>query len=73
MKKIWDAANVSIRWYERMDALVATLSPVEFAYSYLTRTGRVDHADVRRRDPALAPLRSNEEYLRLDRRQGRPS
>ncbi|HSB99176.1 MAG TPA: FAD-dependent monooxygenase [Burkholderiaceae bacterium] len=54
MKKIWDAANVSIRWYERMDELVATLTPVEFAYSYLTRTGRVDHAEVRRRDPALA-------------------
>ena len=54
MKKIWDAANVSIRWYERMDELVSTLSPVEFAYSYLTRTGRVDHAEVRRRDPALA-------------------
>ncbi|MEJ8839196.1 FAD-dependent monooxygenase [Ramlibacter sp. AN1133] len=54
MKKIWDAANVSIRWYERMDALVGTLTPVEFAYSYMTRTGRVDHAEVRRRDPQLA-------------------
>ena len=54
VKKIWDAANVSIGWYEQMDELVATLSPVEFAYSYLTRTGRIDHAEVRRRDPALA-------------------
>lgn len=54
MKKIWDAANVSIRWYEEMDKLVPTLSPVEFAYSYMTRTGRVNHAEVRRRDPALA-------------------
>ncbi len=54
VKKIWDAANVSIRWYEEMDHLVRTLAPVEFAYSYLTRTGRVDHAEVRRRDPALA-------------------
>ena len=54
MKKIWDAANVSIRWYEEMDKLVATLSPVEFAYSYMTRTGRVSHAEVRRRDPKLA-------------------
>jgi 2-polyprenyl-6-methoxyphenol hydroxylase-like FAD-dependent oxidoreductase len=54
MKKIWDAANVSLRWYERMDELVGTLSPVEFAYSYMTRTGRVDHAEVRRRDPQLA-------------------
>ena len=30
------------------------LSPIEFAYSYMTRTGRVDHAEVRRRDPQLA-------------------
>lgn len=54
MKKIWDAANVSIRWYEEMDQLVPTLTPVEFAYSYMTRTGRVTHEEVRRRDPKLA-------------------
>jgi 2-polyprenyl-6-methoxyphenol hydroxylase-like FAD-dependent oxidoreductase len=54
MKKIWDAANASLRWYERMDELVPALAPVEFAYGYMTRTGRVDHAEVRRRDPALA-------------------
>ncbi len=55
MKKIWDAANASIRWYERMDELIA-LSPVDFAYSYMTRTGRVDHAEVTRRDPKLAAI-----------------
>ncbi len=54
MKKIWDAANVSIRWYEDMDRLVRELSPVEFAYSYMTRTGRVSHEEMRRRDPQLA-------------------
>jgi len=54
MKKIWDAANASLRWYERMDELAPALAPVEFAYSYMTRTGRVDHAEVRRRDPRLA-------------------
>ena len=53
MKKIWDAANVSLRWYERMGENMK-LDPVEFAYSYMTRTGRVNHAEVRRRDPALA-------------------
>jgi len=53
MKKILDAANASIRWYERMDELIC-LSPVDFAYSYMTRTGRVDHAEVARRDPKLA-------------------
>ncbi len=54
MKKIWDAANVSLRWYENMNELVKTLSPVELAYSYMTRTGRVTHADVKRRDGKLA-------------------
>jgi 2-polyprenyl-6-methoxyphenol hydroxylase-like FAD-dependent oxidoreductase len=53
MKKIWDAANASLRWYERMGDRMK-LDPVEFAYSYMTRTGRVDHADVRSLDPALA-------------------
>lgn len=53
MKKIWDAANVSLRWYERMNELMR-LDPVDFAYSYMTRTGRVDHAEVKRRDPGLA-------------------
>jgi 2-polyprenyl-6-methoxyphenol hydroxylase-like FAD-dependent oxidoreductase len=59
MKKIWDAAEASLRWYERMGEQMK-LDPVEFAYSYMTRTGRVNHAEVRRRDPALA-----EAYERL--------
>ena len=54
MKKIWDAANVSLRWYEGMDKLVHDLTPVEFAYDYMTRTGRVSHVEVKRRDPELA-------------------
>lgn len=53
MKKIWDAANVSLSWYEGMAALM-DLDPYEFAYRYMTRSGRVDHAEVRRRDPQLA-------------------
>jgi 2-polyprenyl-6-methoxyphenol hydroxylase-like FAD-dependent oxidoreductase len=53
MKKIWDAANVSLRWYEGMGELMA-LDPYEFAYRYMTRSGRVDHAEMRRRDPRLA-------------------
>jgi 2-polyprenyl-6-methoxyphenol hydroxylase-like FAD-dependent oxidoreductase len=53
MKKIWDAANLSARWYERMGENMK-LDPVEFAYSYMTRTDRVDHAEIRRRDPGLA-------------------
>ena len=53
MKKIWDAANVSLRWYERMHETIRA-TPVEFAYGYITRTGRVRHDDVRRFNPELA-------------------
>ena len=53
MTKILDAASASIRWYERMDQLIH-LAPLDFAYSYMTRTGRVDHSEVTRRDPRLA-------------------
>jgi len=53
MKKILDAASASIRWYERMDELIK-LSPIDFAYSYMTRTGRVDHEEMTRRAPRLA-------------------
>jgi 2-polyprenyl-6-methoxyphenol hydroxylase-like FAD-dependent oxidoreductase len=66
MQKILDAANVSIRWYEEMDELMA-LPAVDFAYSYMTRTGRVSHAEVRRRDPALAAAyEKNHADLRAD-------
>ena len=30
------------------------LSPVAFAYDYMTRTGRVTPEDIRRMDPAFA-------------------
>ena len=40
------------QWYETVRA--PPLDPVSFAYDYLRRTGRVDHQDVRARDPALA-------------------
>ncbi|MBI5898317.1 MAG: FAD-dependent monooxygenase [Rhodocyclales bacterium] len=53
MQKLLDAATASIRWYERMDELIH-LAPLDFAYSYMTRTGRVDHSEVARRDPKLA-------------------
>ena len=47
------AAVRSAEWYETVRSRMH-LDPVSFAYDYLRRTGRVDHADVRRRDPALA-------------------
>jgi len=47
------AAVKSTEWYESVRSKLH-LDPVSFAYDYLRRTGRVDHEDVKRRDPALA-------------------
>ena len=66
MKKIWDAANVSLRWYERMGDMMG-LDPREFAYGYMTRSGRVDHAEMRRRDPTLAAAYERLHPERFDR------
>ncbi len=43
VEKIVSAANTSARWYERMADLMP-LAPYEFAYEYMTRTGRVSDA-----------------------------
>jgi 2-polyprenyl-6-methoxyphenol hydroxylase-like FAD-dependent oxidoreductase len=48
-----EAAIRSTEWYENLGPKLA-LDPVSFAYDYLTRTGRVSHEDVKRRDPSLA-------------------
>lgn len=51
-RKIVDAANSSAQWYEsfgdRMD-----LPPLDFAFDYLTRSGRVDMDRLRRMAPAF--------------------
>jgi 2-polyprenyl-6-methoxyphenol hydroxylase-like FAD-dependent oxidoreductase len=47
------AAIRSTEWYENLGPKLH-LDPVSFAYDYLRRSGRVSHADVWKRDPALA-------------------
>ena len=47
------AAIRSTEWYENLGPKLH-LDPISFAYDYLVRNGRVDHAQVRVRDPALA-------------------
>lgn len=47
------AAIRSTEWYENLGSKLA-LDPISFAYDYVTRSGRVEHADVRKRDPELA-------------------
>jgi anthraniloyl-CoA monooxygenase len=48
-----DAAIKSSAWYEDLGPKLH-FDPISFAYDYLLRTGRVAHADVRKRDPDLA-------------------
>ncbi len=47
------AAIKSTEWYENLGPKLH-LDPVSFAYDYLVRNGRIAHAQVRERDPALA-------------------
>ncbi len=48
--KLRRAAYTSLAWYEDMDAHVA-LSPMAFTHSYMTRTGRVDDAQLAKMAP----------------------
>jgi 2-polyprenyl-6-methoxyphenol hydroxylase-like FAD-dependent oxidoreductase len=47
------AAIKSAEWFENVRSNLQ-LDPVSFAYCYLLRTGRVQHADVCKRNPELA-------------------
>ncbi len=52
-KKLVDGANTSARWYDDFAARLE-LPPLEFAYSYLTRSGRIDAARLRQIAPGFA-------------------
>jgi 2-polyprenyl-6-methoxyphenol hydroxylase-like FAD-dependent oxidoreductase len=47
------AAIKSTEWYENLGPKLH-LDPISFAYDYLRRNGRVSHAEIQKRDPALA-------------------
>ena len=51
-KKIVDAANTSAQWYEGFAARM-DLPPVDFAFDYLTRSGRVDMDRLRSMAPGF--------------------
>ena len=52
VKTLVDAARESAEWYERLPAEMR-LPPIEFAYSYITRSGRVDDERLRAMSPAF--------------------
>jgi anthraniloyl-CoA monooxygenase len=46
------AAQESMTWFENARQYMH-LKPLELAYSLMTRSGRVDHSEIRKRDPAF--------------------
>lgn len=50
--KLVTAANASSDWYERFPEHMQ-LPPLEFAYSYITRSGRVDRERLKRTSPGF--------------------
>ena len=47
-----EAARESLLWFEHMAGNMA-LEPIALAYRLMTRSGRIDHEKLRRRDPAF--------------------
>jgi anthraniloyl-CoA monooxygenase len=41
-----------MRWFENARQFM-NLSPIELAYALMTRSGRVDYEDLKRRDPVF--------------------
>ena len=52
VRKIINAANTSARWYDDFGAHMKS-PPLDFAYGYLTRSGRMDAARARRVAPGF--------------------
>jgi anthraniloyl-CoA monooxygenase len=46
------AAQASLQWFEDTERYT-TLAPIQFAFSLLTRSLRITHEDLRKRDPAF--------------------
>ena len=62
-RKIVDAANTSALWYEDFARRMA-LAPLDFAYDYITRSGRVDLDRLRRMAPGfMARWEAREERI----------
>lgn len=58
VEKLVTAANASAEWYERFSEQMA-LEPMEFAMSYVTRSGRVDRERLRQISPRFVAAYEN--------------
>ncbi len=61
--RLQSAARNSLEWFESVERYV-TLPPLQFAYSLLTRSQRISHENLRRRDPAW--LRTAEDWFQVE-------
>jgi 2-polyprenyl-6-methoxyphenol hydroxylase-like FAD-dependent oxidoreductase len=52
VQKLVTAARTSAAWYEKFSEHMK-LDPMDFAYSYITRSGRIDDARLRAMSPAF--------------------
>ncbi|HET9622238.1 MAG TPA: FAD-dependent monooxygenase, partial [Kofleriaceae bacterium] len=53
VEALQSAAQASLEWFEGTERY-ARMAPVQFTYSLMTRSSRVSHASVAKRDPHLA-------------------
>ncbi len=47
------AAQVSMEWFEETERYAERMEPLQFAYALLTRSLRINHDNLRQRDPAF--------------------
>jgi 2-polyprenyl-6-methoxyphenol hydroxylase-like FAD-dependent oxidoreductase len=53
VERIQGAARPSLSWWEHFGTYAARLEPLQFAYHFLTRSGRVDHRRLQGQDPGF--------------------
>ncbi|QYK41553.1 MAG: bifunctional salicylyl-CoA 5-hydroxylase/oxidoreductase [Paracoccaceae bacterium] len=58
--RLQSAARNSLEWFEQVERYL-DMPPLQFAYSLLTRSQRIGHENLRRRDPAF--LRACEDHF----------
>ena len=51
VESVQRAAQVSLQWFEETERYFGRLEPIQFAFSMLTRSLRITHANLRLRDP----------------------